>query len=99
MIRFREYFNNINELNDWTRARKQYIKLLQTLSTGYKLFLSVSIYFKSLLFVSIYFCLYPSVSLHAQSDSLIHYLELAVRNNPLVLQKYNEYQAAMQKVP
>jgi outer membrane protein TolC len=33
------------------------------------------------------------------SDSLAFYLETAAKNNPTVLQKYNEYQAALQKVP
>lgn len=32
-------------------------------------------------------------------DSLMHYLEVAIRNNPTVLQKLNEYEAALQKVP
>jgi outer membrane protein TolC len=32
-------------------------------------------------------------------DSLIHYLEIAARQNPLVLQKFYEYEAALQKVP
>jgi outer membrane protein TolC len=64
-----------------------------------KLFSTISSYFYLFLLISIYFILFPSAFLHAQSDSLIHYLELAVRNNPLVLQKYNEYQAALQKIP
>ncbi len=34
-----------------------------------------------------------------QPDSLAHYLEMASKNNPLVLQKYHEYQAALQKIP
>lgn len=34
-----------------------------------------------------------------QPDSLHHYMEIAVRNNPVVLQKYYEYQAALQKIP
>jgi len=34
-----------------------------------------------------------------QSDSLVHYLGMAAKNNPSVLQKWNEYQAALQKVP
>jgi len=38
------------------------------------------------------------VSAYSQ-DSLMHYLELATKNNPTVLQRYNEYQAALQKVP
>lgn len=32
-------------------------------------------------------------------DSLMHYLELATKNNPTVIQRYNQYQAALQKVP
>jgi outer membrane protein TolC len=32
-------------------------------------------------------------------DSLIKYLEIAAKNNPAVLQKFSEYQAALQKVP
>jgi outer membrane protein TolC len=32
-------------------------------------------------------------------DSLMHYLEISARNNPLVLQKYTEYEASLQKVP
>ena len=34
-----------------------------------------------------------------QADSLYYYLEIAARNNPTVLQKYAEYEAALQKVP
>lgn len=34
-----------------------------------------------------------------QSDSLINYLKIAAKNNPTVMQRYNEYQAALQKVP
>ena len=33
------------------------------------------------------------------SDSLIKYLEIAAKNNPSVLQKFSEYQAALQKIP
>ncbi|MDP4222016.1 MAG: TolC family protein [Bacteroidota bacterium] len=33
------------------------------------------------------------------TDSLYYYLELAAKNNPTVLQRYNEYLAALQKVP
>ena len=32
-------------------------------------------------------------------DSLLRYLEIAAKNNPGVLQKFNEYQAALQKIP
>ena len=34
-----------------------------------------------------------------QSDSLANYLEIAAKNNPVVLQKFAEYEAALQKVP
>ena len=34
-----------------------------------------------------------------QSDSLTNYLEIAAKNNPVVLQKFAEYEAALQKVP
>ena len=33
------------------------------------------------------------------TDSLSYYFETAVKNNPTVLQRYNEYQAALQKIP
>ncbi len=42
--------------------------------------------------------LFQSVSAYSQ-DSLMHYLNLATKNNPTVLQRYNEYQASLQKVP
>jgi cobalt-zinc-cadmium efflux system outer membrane protein len=32
-------------------------------------------------------------------DSLLKYLELAAKNNPAVLQKFTEYQIALQKIP
>lgn len=32
-------------------------------------------------------------------DSLMGYLEIAAKNNPSVLQKFSEYQAALQKIP
>jgi outer membrane protein TolC len=39
------------------------------------------------------------VSAFSQADSLYHYLEIAAKNNPGVLQKFSEYQAALQKIP
>lgn len=33
------------------------------------------------------------------TDSLNYYLEIAEKNNPTVMQRYNEYQAALQKIP
>jgi outer membrane protein TolC len=32
-------------------------------------------------------------------DSLLRYLEIAAKNNPTVLQRFNEYQASLQKIP
>lgn len=48
-----------------------------------------------------YVCIFLLFSTHAfsQSDSLMHYLEIAARNNPTVLQKLTDYEAALQKVP
>jgi outer membrane protein TolC len=34
-----------------------------------------------------------------KTDSLFNYLEIAAKNNPTVLQRYAEYEAALQKVP
>ena len=36
---------------------------------------------------------------YSQNDSLTYYLGMAAKNNPTVLQRFNEYQAALQKVP
>ena len=52
-----------------------------------------------ILFISIYFNPFQSISANAQQDSLFNYLEIAAKNNPAVLQKFAEYQAALQKVP
>jgi len=49
--------------------------------------------------ICIYFILFSSISAYSESDSLFFYLEITAKNNPLVLQKFNEYQAALQKVP
>jgi outer membrane protein TolC len=32
-------------------------------------------------------------------DSLLRYLEIVVKNNPVVLQRFSEYQASLQKIP
>jgi outer membrane protein TolC len=57
----------------------------------FKLFLFISTYFYLFLFISI-----PSFS---QSDSLYYYLEIAAKNNPIVQQKFTEYEVALQKIP
>ena len=53
---------------------------------------------KIFLFISISFFLFPSIHAHSQ-DSLIFYMGIAAKNNPTVLQRYAEYEAALQKVP
>ena len=47
----------------------------------------------------IYINLFRIVPGYSQSDSLNKYLDIAAKNNPTVLQKYNEFQAALQKIP
>ena len=52
--------------------------------------------------ISTYFSLFQyisSVQTFSQTDSLYSYLEIAAKNNPTVLQKFSEYQAALQKIP
>jgi outer membrane protein TolC len=48
--------------------------------------------------ISIYFNLFQDIPAYSQ-DSLSNYLEIAAKNNPVVMQKYYEYQAALQKIP
>jgi outer membrane protein TolC len=55
--------------------------------------------FRAPLLISIYFNLFLNISVYSQSDSLYQYLEIAGKNNPGVLQKFSEYQAALQRVP
>jgi outer membrane protein TolC len=55
--------------------------------------------FNIFLLISIYFNVFLSISANSQSDSLYKYLEIAAKNNPSVLQKFIEYQAALQKIP
>ena len=60
---------------------------------------------KSLKYISIFTILIAKLStglgqgLNETKDSLYKYLELAAKNNPAVLQRFYEYQAALQKVP
>jgi outer membrane protein TolC len=54
--------------------------------------------YKYLAIVSLFY-IFRCVSIYSQSDSLTYYLETAVKSNPSVLQRYNEYQAALQKIP
>jgi outer membrane protein TolC len=50
---------------------------------------------KTILFISTLFLTLVATA----QDSLLFYLSQAARNNPTILQKYSEYQAALQKVP
>ena len=49
--------------------------------------------------IILYISLFAFVLQAYSQDSLTYYLGLAAKNNPTVLQRYNEYQAALQKVP
>jgi outer membrane protein TolC len=52
-----------------------------------------------LLFLNIFLC---SITVRGQQppeDSLKYYLQVAVKNNPAVLQRFAEYEAALQKIP
>lgn len=74
---------------------------MKTKKNKFKLFskyiiIGISMYFHVFLSTSIVFL---CISANSQSDSLSSYLEIAARNNPTVLQRYYEYEAALQKVP
>jgi outer membrane protein TolC len=56
-------------------------------------------FIKLFLIIPISFLLSQPVLAHYQTDSLYKYLEIAAKNNPTVLQRYTEYQAALQKIP
>jgi outer membrane protein TolC len=55
--------------------------------------------YKSLLSALLAFIWLASGTSQESKDSLIFYLEIAAKNNPGVVQKMNEYQAALQKIP
>ncbi|MBK8882389.1 MAG: TolC family protein [Bacteroidales bacterium] len=44
-------------------------------------------------------CFWHTGNSQQYPDSLIKYLGIAAKNNPLVLQKFSEYQASLQKIP
>ncbi len=80
-----------------------YFNLSQCISMYFKYFMmnrDSSKFFRIFLFISIFFnvsLVIPGYS--QQQDSLYHYLEIAARNNPVVLQRFAEYQASLQKIP
>jgi outer membrane protein TolC len=55
--------------------------------------------YKQLLLTFVALCGAILAQSQQRPDSLMHYLEVAARNNPAVLQKFSEYQAALQKAP
>ena len=55
--------------------------------------------YKKILFLLLALCSWVIGYGQDQPDSLFNYLEIAARNNPTVLQRYAEYQTALQKVP
>jgi outer membrane protein TolC len=55
--------------------------------------------YKKLLIILISLGSWIVVSSQQYPDSLLKYFEIAAQNNPSVLQKFNEYQAALQKIP
>jgi len=54
---------------------------------------------KIILFSLLALCSWVVGKSQQQPDSLMAYLEIAAKNNPTVLQRYYEYEAALQKVP
>ena len=58
-----------------------------------------TITYKKLLITFIALSSWIVVSSQQYPDSLLRYLEIAAKNNPGVLQKFSEYQAALQKIP
>jgi outer membrane protein TolC len=57
------------------------------------------IIYKKLLITIIALGSWIVVSSQQYPDSLLRYLEIAAKNNPGILQKFSEYQAALQKIP
>jgi outer membrane protein TolC len=55
--------------------------------------------YRKILFTFLAFVSWIIVNGQQYPDSLIKYLEIAAKNNPVVLQKFAEYQAALQKIP
>jgi len=58
-----------------------------------------TIKYKKLVIIFIALSSWIVISSQQYPDSLLRYLEIAARNNPTVLQKFSEYQAALQKIP
>jgi outer membrane protein TolC len=55
--------------------------------------------YKKLIIISIFLCSWLAGIGQQYPDSLLKYLGIAAKNNPGVIQKFAEYQAALQKIP
>ena len=55
--------------------------------------------YKKIMLTVLGLCSCLLVSSQQQRDSLNSYIEIATKNNPTVLQRYYEYEAALQKIP
>ena len=55
--------------------------------------------YKKILFTLLALFSWFTGSSQQNPDSLFNYLEIAAKNNPTVLQRYDEYQVALQKIP
>jgi outer membrane protein TolC len=62
------------------------------------IFRCISMYFNAFLLVLAFIFLSTGAVYSQGSDSLFYYLELSAKNNPSVLQKFSEYNAAVQKI-
>jgi outer membrane protein TolC len=77
----------------------QHIDKQQIYMSGDKsisLCLRVSVFIK--IMISCFLLVTCCIQAKSQSDSLYHYIEIGIKNNPVVLQKFYEYQASMQKI-
>jgi len=59
----------------------------------------ITITYKNLLIAFIALGSWIVASSQQYPDSLLRYVEIAAKNNPTVLQRFNEYQASLQKIP
>jgi outer membrane protein TolC len=84
------------EQRQYSRPRNQVEKGTNLISDEKELASKRSLQKLILTFLLIGIC---AIANSQQTDSLMIYLELAAKNNPMVLQKLAEYEASLQKVP
>lgn len=61
--------------------------------------MKILIYKKPALLLMALVSWFSAFSQQQADDSLMHYLEIAAKNNPAVMQKFTEYKAALQRIP